>query len=173
MVARPEVMVIEGTSKRMDIVVHLPNSVLWIDVSVVNPACKSYAGKLLAPHQLRALTKEGRWKRFADAKGITFIPAIFEVCGGVGSGVNNLLSTIARSALAHYPYPLQGSRPQWLARYRRQLMLHLQVALAHANHCMIEEAQMRSSNVGWGGTQSTRLYSGLNRRRVFKPSHMY
>ena len=40
--ASSEVMILEGSQKRMDIVVTLPSGRVWLDVSVVNPLIDSY-----------------------------------------------------------------------------------------------------------------------------------
>ena len=97
-VARSEVMVVEGTSKRMDIVVTLPTEVLWIDVSVINPTAPSYLKRKEPAHEIRAGVKNSRWNKHAQAKGYTFIPAIFETYGAMGEDLDVLIKSIAEKA---------------------------------------------------------------------------
>ena len=141
-VARTEVMVVEGTSKRMDLVVYLPNKTVWFDVSVVNETADSYVGKDALGH--RAETKRGRWKRHADARGIEFIPLIFSAHGAMDKQVHAFIAFLTGRALVFCPYAPGNARQAWKAERKRQLRYRIAVALAHATHMLVEEACVRS-----------------------------
>ena len=169
-VARTEVLVVEGTSMRMDIVIYLPTEVIWLDASVVNPAKPTYANKNAL--QARSKEKTGKWKKIADDRGVTFIPLVFETFGAMGPEVIGLLTRIASKAMLNHPYPLGTTGPAWIAQYKAELRVQLAAALAQANHLMIEEGCMRSQHASWTDGQSAQLYSGLRARRVFRPHHL-
>jgi hypothetical protein len=170
-VARTEVLVIDGTSNRMDLVIYLPTQVIWMDLSVANPAKESYAGK----NALKARSKEkcAKWQRAAEARGASFIPLTFETYGAMGAEVLALLTSIASKAMLNYPYPLGSTGAEWIAKYKAELKVQLAVALAQANHLMIEEGCMRSRHANWTIGQSVRLYTGLHRKRVFRPHYAH
>jgi hypothetical protein len=171
-VARKEVFVVEGTSKRMDVVVYLPNSVIWIDFSVVNPTKKTYRNKNKAACELRADEKESKYGTHAERKGVKLIPAIMDVFGAAGKGLTSVLSMLAIKALENHPYPISSDANVWRGKYRLKLMQHLQVALAHANHLMFEEARMRSFS-SWTNSKTTKMYKGLRRYRKFSQGYAY
>jgi hypothetical protein len=160
-VARAEVMVVDGTSMRMDIVVTLPTEVLWIDVSIINPEMATYLGKAKCAHQLREQEKIYKWEKHATTAGASFFPFVMETYGALGERADNLLLTIAQKAQQAYPYPLPTSIPVWVGQYKRQLKVQLAVALAHANHLMVEEACGKSTVAGWSQRNTSSLYSSF------------
>jgi hypothetical protein len=165
-VVRQEVQVIADTSKRMDLVVYLPTEVIWLDVSVVNPAKPSYLGKKAT--QARAAEKRGKWQKAADASGVIFIPLIFETYGAMGAEVQGLLERIACKAMLNHPYPLGDTAKEWTAKYKAELRVQLAVAIAQANHLLIEEGCMRSRFANWTYGQGVKHYAGLRKRRAFQ-----
>ena len=157
-VVRTEVMVVDGTRKRMDIVIILPRKCIWIDVSVINPCLPAYAKKNAL--QIRAGEKIAKWNPHASTRGYEFVPAIFDVFGAVGSQLTIFLTKIAEKARATLPYPIDKSAVAWAGAYRRELVCRLAVALAHGNHLMVEEAIMRARDQP-GSTASN--FNGLRR----------
>ena len=153
-----EVMVINGTQKRMDLVLHFPTGRVWVDVSIVNPQAKSYVG--YDGKERREREKQGKWGVHATKLKVTFVPFILDTFGAMGVLASKLLARIAGSARHCTPIPLGTNPAVWIGKYRREIVERLTVALAYANHCMIEEAAMKavSPNV-----DVNEMYKGLRK----------
>jgi hypothetical protein len=139
MVARTEVRVVNGTQKRMDVVVYTATHNIWIDVSIVNPLAPSYVDKA-DPIAIREKHKNGKWNKHAVAAGVKFYPFVLNVTGGLGVSALNLLQQIASQGLTHYPYAPAVKAGKWMAKYKANLTQRISVALAHITHISIQEA---------------------------------
>ena len=144
--ATTEVMVIEGEQKRMDIVITLTTGRVWVDVSLVNPLAPSYL-RSKDPKTTREKAKDKKWSDHARSNGIEFIPFIVDVYGGIGEQAKKWLGQIARAAAIRNMVDI-GSRgitpATWQGQYRWELVSQIGAAVAHANHCMMEEAALKS-----------------------------
>jgi len=137
-----EVMVIDGTQKRMDLVLHFATGRVWVDVSIVNPQAKSYVG--CDGRERREREKQGKWAMHAMKQNVMFVPFILDTFGAMGGLAKKLLARIAASARHCTPIPVGSNPAVWVGKYRREIVERLTVALAYANHCMIEEAAMKA-----------------------------
>ena len=74
-VVRKEVLVREGTKKRMDIVIYMAASRKWFDVSLTNPTAPSVVKKAAKAQghaaDLRAKAKRSKWDLFARNDHLT------------------------------------------------------------------------------------------------------
>ena len=143
LVARTEVQVVSGTQKRMDLVVYLPNRVMWFDVSVINACAESYTGK--DAMAMRAASKNDKYGSHATACGAYFVPLIFEARGAMDENIANFVTFVVTQALVLCPYSPGTQRAAWKAEQKRQRLYRLAVALAHVTHLMVEEACARSA----------------------------
>ena len=141
-VARTEVYVIGGSQKRMDIVIYQPSGErIWIDVSVVNPEAPSYLGKTDAAVEIRGKEKQAKWSKLAKERGIEFIPAVFDVYGHAGAGLESILQFIATKAMGSQVYTTVTNKPlAWMGMYASLLRQRLASTLGYGNFLMIEEA---------------------------------
>jgi len=156
--ATTEVMVIEGEQKRMDIVITLPTGRVWVDVSFVNPLAPSYL-RSKDPKTTREKAKIKKWGDHATSNGIEFIPFIVDVYGGIGEQAKNWLGQIARAAAIRNMVDInsRGITPAtWQGQYRWELVSQIGAAVAHANHCMMEEAALKSE---WPRAPTRGLYA--------------
>ena len=158
-VARSEVRVIAGTQMRMDVVVYSGASVLWIDVSVVNPLAPSYIAHPKTALKRREQAKKSKWEAHATARGITFMPFVVNVYGGLGEDAINVLQRLSSAALQNYPYRLAVKSERWLAKYRAEASQRITAGLAHINHLLLEEAQVRAL----GKHLSGKFYAGAKK----------
>ena len=78
--ASAEVMILEGSQKRMDIVVTLATGRVWVDVSVVNPLASTYVNDK-TPLVTRQKQKKGKYGNIARERGVRFIPFIVSTFG--------------------------------------------------------------------------------------------
>ena len=154
-----EVMVIEGSQMRMDLVLHTSAGRVWVDVSIVNPQCPSYV-KADAT-KAREGEKRGKWKKLASERGVAFKPFVMDTFGRLGEEAIALLKTIARSACMNNPEPIMGDPRAWEGRYRRDLVVRLSVSLAQANYCIVEENLLKSTRAY---ISTAAMYRGLKKR---------
>ena len=56
-------------------------------------------------------------------------------------------------------------------KYKAELRVQLAVAIAQANHLLIEEGCMRSRFANWTYGQGVKHYAGLRKRRAFQRPH--
>ena len=169
MVVRHEMMTVDGTQRRMDLVVYTATRTFWFDVSVVNPMCETYAG--MNAIEVRRSQKEGKWKKHADKQGVVFRALVFDAFGGTGPDVEKTLATIAAKAHQQAVHPC-GSPSRWRAEYRAQLRCRLVTALAYANHLMVEEAIAASRQGHFAPGRALKHYRGLHSRLWFMiPEH--
>ena len=103
-------MTVDGTQRRMDLVVYTATRTFWFDVSVVNPMCETYAG--MNAIEVRRSQKEGKWKKHADKQGVVFRALVFDAFGGTGPDVEKTLATIAAKAHQQAVHPC-GSPSRW------------------------------------------------------------
>jgi len=100
--ARTEIRVVNGTQKRMDVVVFDASKTYWIDVSIVNPLAASYIHSEDAIKG-REDVKRQRWSRHAAAVGATFLPFVVNAFGGLGSSAISILQMVASKSLKTVP----------------------------------------------------------------------
>jgi len=93
----------------------------------------------------REREKQGKWGVHATKLKVTFVPFILDTFGAMGVLASKLLARIAGSARHCTPIPLGTNPAVWIGKYRREIVERLTVALAYANHCMIEEAAMKAA----------------------------
>ena len=158
-VARSEVRVVAGTQKRMDVVVYSGDSILWIDVSVVNPLAPSYIANPKGALKAREQHKIRKWAAHAEQRGYTFLPFVVNVYGGLGGCAINVLQTLARAALENYPYRMAISSVRWLAKFKAEASQRVTANLAFINHLLLEEAKVRAL----GKQLSSKFYKGARR----------
>jgi hypothetical protein len=158
-VARSEVRVVAGTQKRMDVVIYSGDTILWIDVSVVNPLAPSYIGNPKGALKKREQHKIGKWAAHAEQRGYTFMPFVVNIYGGLGGCAINVLQTLARAALENYPYRMAISSVRWLAKFKAEAAQRVTANLAFINHLLLEEAKVRAL----GKQLSSKFYKGARR----------
>ena len=156
-VARTEVRVVNGTQKRMDVVVYTASKTYWIDVSVVNPMAPSYVKKK-DPIKIRENTKRARWQSLAAAQNVEFLPFVLNVFGGLGPSPLSVVQMICSAALRSYPYRRACPPGQWMARHRDSILQRITVAIGHINNLNITEAVTRSQ-----GIRQRKLFKGAMR----------
>ena len=92
--------------------------------------------------------------------GVQFVPFILDTFGAMGDLATKLLARIAGSARHCTPIPVGTDPAVWIGKYRRGLVERLTVALAYANHCMIEEAAMKAVSPS---VDVSEMYKGLRK----------
>jgi hypothetical protein len=157
MVARTEVRVVNGTQKRMDVVVYTARRILWIDVSIVNPLCPSYVGDK-DPLEARAKTKKAKWVGHAEEAGVVFMPFILNVFGGLGPSAHNVLHMIASQALINHPYSPAIAPGKWMGNHKAESTQRIAAALAFITHKTVEEAYVVAQ-----GMKPVDIYKGARR----------
>ena len=155
-----EVMVVEGRQKRMDLVLHFATGRMWIDVSIVNPQAPAYV-KTDAT-SAREKEKRTKWGEEARERNVGFKAFVLDTFGKVGGEALEVLKTIAHHAYINSPNPIMQSPQRWEGEYRRELVVKLCCALAHANHCIIEESGLKCFKPY---TSTAAMYRGLLRKR--------
>ena len=141
-----EVMVVEGKQKRMDLVITLPTGRVWIDVSFVNPLAPSYLSDK-DPKATREKAKVAKWGNDARHRGVTFVPFIVDIYGGIGGQAKEWLGEIAKAAAIRNMVEIDSrdiTPATWQGQYRWELVSQIGAAVAHANYCMVEEAALKS-----------------------------
>ena len=140
-----EVMVLDDSQKRMDIVITLPTGRVWLDVSFVNPLTPTYVSDR-NPKLTREKAKKAKWTDKARrAMKTRFIPFIIDTFGGVGDEAMEFLKFIASRAYEKGVISASTSMEHAVGQYRWGLVQRIGAAVAHTNACMIEEARVRSS----------------------------
>ena len=155
-----EVMVVEGKQKRMDLVITLPTGRVWIDVSFVNPLAPSYLSDK-DPKATREKAKVTRWGNDARRRGVTFVPFIIDIYGGIGGQAKEWLGEIAKAAAIRNMVEIDSrdiTPATWQGQYRWELVSQIGAAVAHANYCMVEEAALKSE---WPRAPTRMLYGPL------------
>jgi hypothetical protein len=156
LVARTEVKVVDGTSKRMDVVVYRGHQVFWFDISIVNPEAASYLNKDAI--KTREQVKRGRWERHATALGHIFLPFVLNPHGGLGPGANSILAFIANAAAANHPYQIAVKDGSWKRVHKAQAVQKVAAVLAHTVEISLQEAHIRSQ-----GFSARAILQGLHR----------
>jgi hypothetical protein len=158
-VASIEVMVLENSQRRMDLVLHLPAGRVWVDASVVNPQAPSYIKKgAAAARQEREKAKCTSWLSSKRGQNIKFMPFVVDTFGGLGDSAMAVLEIIAKQAYYSSPLPVFVDPAAWQGKYRRAIIEKISITVAHANSCMIEEALIKARRPE---AKSTGIYSGL------------
>ena len=113
-VARKEVLILPGSSKRMDIVVYLPTGEqIWVDITIANPEAPTYLNQPRAATEIRENAKKSKYLKHATERGITFLPAAIDTYGATGEGMETLLQFLARSAYETHPWPYTADEDAW------------------------------------------------------------
>ena len=159
-VASAEVMVLEGSQKRMDVVLMLPTGRVWIDVSVVNPLIATYITDP-SPLDTREKQKVGKWGNLARTQRVRFVPFIVSTFGGLGPKALEFLGFIASEAFQKGLITTSTSMEHAVGQYRAGLAQRVGVAVAHANSCMVGEVRARAVNPRF---KTGPLYSALQAR---------
>ena len=166
MVSRLEVFILEGSSKRMDIIVWVPCSQKWYDATIVNLLCPTYVvGSSKAPgfaSSTRAEAKRLKYNGIAKSKNTTFTPLVFEVSGRFDEEVKNLLLSLAHHKSNSYIGFMTGqARARMVSDAYMSMTQQLSCALSHCNTIIINEAILKSSRPGYN---ADKLYKGLKRK---------
>ena len=154
-----EVQISADDAKRMDLVVYLGTTQLWVDMSVLNTCAPSYLGKRNAPRD-RERHKTSKYAREAKKASAQFIPAVISTYGELGNSFAALLKRIATKAMNTHPCALTREPEKWVAAYKLQLMHRIAAVLAYSNHLVLEEARLRTASIRFN---SYCLYRGLKR----------
>ena len=140
-----EVMVLEHSQKRMDVVAHLPTGRVWLDTSIPNPMCPAYL-KDPDPKKTRAKAKNAKWREKATSASSRFVPFIVDTFGGIGEEAKAFLQYIAEQAYEKGVICATTSMEHAVGQYRWGLVQRIGVAIAHANQCMMEEVRVRATH---------------------------
>lgn len=159
-VASAEVMILEGSQKRMDVVLTLPTGRVWVDVSVVNPLIETYVTDT-SPLVTREKAKEGKWGNSARTHRVRFVPFIVSTFGGLGPKALEFLGFIANEAFQKGLITTSTSMQHAVGQYRGSLVQRVGVAVAHANSCMVGEVRARAVN---HAAKTGPLYAALQAR---------
>ena len=141
--ASAEVMILEGSQKRMDVVLTLPTGRVWVDVSVVNPLIATYINDP-SPLRTREKQKVGKWGNKARTNRVRFVPFVVSTFGGMGPQASEFLKFIANEAFQKGLITSTTSMEHALGQYRWGLTQRVGVAVAHANSCLVEEVRARA-----------------------------
>jgi hypothetical protein len=142
-VVRKEVFIIDGTQKRMDLVVTTANKDFWIDVRIVNPLAASNIAKA-DPLKDGEIEKDNKYGAEARARGFVMIPFVVNAFGGLGKKALEVVQMIAAKALLNTPCPNISNPTRWTALYRHMVVHRVTSALAHAVGVSIDEALIRA-----------------------------
>ena len=143
--ATTEMMVVEHSQKRMDIVVTLPTGVVWLDVSVVNPLVKSYLDD--TNHmKTREKQKIAKYSTHASGANARFVPFIVDTFGAIGKQAAEFLKLIAQKAWDNRVIAATSSMEHAVGQYRWRLVQRLGAAIAHTNSSMVEEVRVRATH---------------------------
>ena len=143
--ASAEVMILEGSQKRMDIVITLATGRVWVDVSVVNPLATTYVNDK-SPLVTRQKQKKSKYGDIARKRGVRFIPFIVSTFGGLGPLAAEFLKWVATEAHGKGLINASSGVEHAVGQYRWGLTQQIGVAIAHANCCMVQEARARAIN---------------------------
>jgi hypothetical protein len=141
--ASAEVMILEGSQKRMDIVVTLASGRVWVDVSVVNPLIASYLNDK-NPLVTRQKQKQEKYGVHARNLRVRFIPFVVSTFGGLGPLAAEFLKWIAVQAFEKGLIVAASGAEHATGQYRWGLTQRIGVAIAHANSCIVQEARARA-----------------------------
>ena len=155
---RKEIHIVEGSAKRMDLVVYTANRVFWIDVSILNPLAATYIG-MDDPLPTREKHKVGKYGGNAKAAGAVFVPFVMSFYGGLATGAIEVLQMIAQKAHATTPNPSIDDPARWMAAYRTKATHRVVSALAFAVDLSVDEAKIRGQ-----GKSMPNLYRKIFRR---------
>ena len=143
-VACSEVMVVEGSQKRMDLVLHFPGERVWVDVTFVNPQASSYVGRdgLLQ----REKDKLSKWVGEARRAGVRMVPFVIDTFGTLGEQAVDFLRKLSEHAWATNPHlTVDVADPlKWVGNYRRSMVVEIGKVVANANHAIIDEACIKA-----------------------------
>ena len=147
LVAQTETFILPDSSKRMDIVIYMPDGrVIWVDVTVANTLAESYVKQKKPAHEIREQAKTTKYGKQAEERNYIFIPAAIETHGEMGAGMLELLKLIGQAALDSHPFALECLPSRWIGDYSYRIKKRIAMTLAFGNHLMIEEALMRSGS---------------------------
>jgi hypothetical protein len=158
--ASAEVMILEGSQKRMDIVVTLASGRVWVDVSVVNPLIASYLNDK-NPLVTRQKQKQEKYGVHARNLRVRFIPFVVSTFGGLGPLAAEFLKWIAVQAFEKGLIVATSGAEHATGQYRWGLTQRVGVAIAHANSCIVQEARARAVHPK---TKTTALFAAVLRR---------
>jgi hypothetical protein len=158
--ASAEVMILEGSQKRMDIVVTLASGRVWVDVSVVNPLITSYLNDK-NPLVTRQKQKQEKYGVHARNLRVRFIPFVVSTFGGLGPLAAEFLKWIAVQAFEKGLIVATSGAEHATGQYRWGLTQRVGVAIAHANSCIVQEARARAVHPK---TKTTALFAAVLRR---------
>jgi hypothetical protein len=140
-----EVMILEDSQKRMDLVVTMFTGRLWVDVSVVNPLKDEYVRD---KHHLRTRERQkvAKWGEHARRANARFVPFVIDTFGALGEQAKEFLQDIAGKAWERGVIPPSTSVEHAMGQYRFKLTQRLGAAMAHTCSNMIEEARVRATH---------------------------
>ena len=143
--ATTEMMVVEHSQKRMDIVVTLPTGVVWLDVSVVNPLVETY---LDDTNHLKTREKQkiAKYATHASGANARFVPFIVDTFGAIGKQAAEFLKLIAQKGWDNRVIAATSSMEHAVGQYRWRLVQRLGAAIAHTNSSMVEEVRVRATH---------------------------
>ena len=158
--ASAEVMILEDSQKRMDIVATLASGRVWVDVSVVNPLIGSYINDK-NPLVTRQNQKQAKYGDLARTSRVRFIPFVVSTFGGLGPMATELLQWIASEAYERGLVVATSGAEHAIGQYRWGLIQQVGVATAHANSCMVQEARIRAVHPK---TKTTAIFKAVLKR---------
>ena len=140
-----EVMVLEDSQKRMDLVVTMFTGRVWVDVSVVNPLKDEYVRD---KHHLRTRERQkvAKWGERARGANARFVPFVIDTFGALGEQAKEFLQDIAGKAWERGVIPPSTSVEHATGQYRFKLTQRLGAAMAHTCSNMLEEARVRATH---------------------------
>jgi hypothetical protein len=165
MVAKTEIRVVNGTQKRMDVVVYTARGNIWIDVSIVNFMAPSYVNSK-DPLLEREKHKNSKWCKHASTANVRFLPFVLNTMGGLGASAHSVLQMVSSQAFINYPYAPAVKAGKWMAKHRAGLVQRIAVALAHTACVSVEEAVIVAQGVECKG-----LYKGVFRHSKVNEMH--
>ena len=151
LVVRKEVMVVRGTSKRMDIVVYQLTTPDWYDVSVINPCCASVVRNAAAEGGTAAVARENqkisKWKEQAAEEGSNFKPFVVETSGRLGKSALHLVKLIASHLVDASTQSLTPSMRNKLFSHHINNIVQ-RTSKAYGNYLCIKECLMKATHPG-------------------------
>jgi hypothetical protein len=168
LVSRKEVLVVAGSKKRMDICLYGAAEEKWADVSIITPTGPSYVKQAAKTRgsaaEAREKQKQAKWGNEATSRNKFFFPVVFESTGLVGPSAARFIRFLCESTVENSNKFLgsTSARNRFLDQLGREIVSSVAVALAHANHLIIEEVRIRLANPSYINTGP--LYRGIRSR---------
>jgi hypothetical protein len=136
-----ETYVSDKGEDRVDIWVRADSTVMWCDVTVTDPSCKSIvaaAAKNVGAAAKRADgQKRSAWRDLAEAENADVVPLVFETSGRRGTALEKFLREMERAS--------EDDGPS-----KRELLDQLSITVQKFNVAMIREAGQKAMGVRKG-----------------------